>query len=123
MSFFNALLPTRDLGAPASVRRPQYRIAETAEAYDLTVNLPGVAREGVEITDEDGQLTVSAKPSPTPEGRTLLRRESPDAPFELVLQHDDAVDAEKIAAGLKDGVLSLRLPKAESAKPRKISVA
>lgn len=123
MSFLDTLLPAREGAAQVAVRRPRYRIAETDEAYDLAVDLPGVARESVEITDEDGELTVSAKPSAAPEGRTLLRRESPGAPFELVLQHDDAVDAEKIAAELKDGVLSLRLPKAESAKPRKISVA
>jgi len=53
----------------------------------------------------------------------VLHRESSDALFELVLTHDNTIDSEKIDAELKDGVLRLTLAKAESAKPRKISIS
>ena len=52
----------------------------------------------------------------------VLHRESSEAPFELVLEHDNTIDPSKTEAELKDGVLSLKLSKAESAKPRKIAV-
>jgi HSP20 family molecular chaperone IbpA len=59
-----------------------------------------------------------------PAGWTTLHRESaaPDAVYELVLTHDNAFDADKVAAELRDGVLRLSLPKIEALKPRKIAV-
>ncbi|HEY5227872.1 MAG TPA: Hsp20/alpha crystallin family protein [Opitutaceae bacterium] len=128
MSFLNTLIPTRngscsEAGA-VQTRRPQYEVSETESTYDLTVYLPGVSKDGLEITDEDGELTISGKStSRLPEGLTLLHRESPDAAFSLVVTHDNTVDSGKIVAELKDGVLQLKLAKAESAKPRKITVA
>jgi len=53
---------------------------------------------------------------------TSLYRESSRANFELTLSHEGDVDAEKISAELKDGILRLTLPKAEAAKPRKIAI-
>jgi HSP20 family protein len=128
MSLLNTLIPS--LGRPAtngdcqSVRRPRYEVEETNEGYSLTVYLPGVSKEGLEITDEAGELRVAGKvATKLPEGATALHRESVDAAFELVLAHDNGVDAEKAQAELKDGVLRLNLAKAESAKARKISVS
>ena len=127
MSLFNALIPTFS-GAHAGgevvpTRRPQYQVAETDATYNLTVNLPGVAKEGLEVTDEGGELRITGKRATTlPEEAGVLHRESSDAPFELVLTHDNTIDSEKIEAELKDGVLHLTLAKAESAKPRKISI-
>lgn len=127
MSFFNALIPAFN-GAPAEgeaipTRRPQYHVTETDAAYNLTVNLPGVAKEGLEVTDEGGELRITGKRALTlPENAAVLHRESSDAAFELVLTHDNTIDSEKIGAELKDGVLHLTLAKAESAKPRKIAI-
>ncbi len=128
MSFFNTLTPTSNgacAGSDAcSTRRPSYDITETAAGYDVTVNLPGVAKEGLEITDEGGELTIRGNRSGLiPEGRTVLHRETSDAAFELVLEHSNEIDSEKIEAELKDGVLRVKLSKAESAKPRKIAVS
>jgi HSP20 family protein len=104
--------------------KPAYEIKETEDAYGVTVHLPGVAKDGVEITAEDGQFRIFARRAwKQPEGWTALHRESTDAPYELVLTHDNAVDADKIHAELRDGVLRVSLPKHEAVKPRKIAVA
>jgi len=128
MSLLNTLIPSlgraETNGGPNLTRRPRYQVEEANEGYTLTVFLPGVAKDGLEITDENGELRVTGKPSARlPEGVTPLHRESVDATFELVLAHDAIVDAEKTQAELKDGVLRLTLAKAEAAKPRKITVS
>ena len=104
--------------------KPAYEIKETADAYGVTVYLPGVAKEGLELTAEDGQFRlVGRRAWQQPEGWTALYRESADAAYELVFTHDNAIDADKIAAELRDGVLRLSLPKHEAVKPRKIAVS
>jgi HSP20 family protein len=126
MSFLNTLIPSisRAEGDTVATRRPRYEVSETENAYSVTVSLPGVAKDSLEITDENGELRISGKRAAAlPEGRVALHRETSDAAYELVLAHDGTVDTEKIGAELKDGVLSLTLAKAESAKPRKITVA
>ena len=103
--------------------RPLYDVKETEEAWGLQVFLPGVVREGLEFTAGEGQLTIQGRREwKVPAGWTALYRESADAPYELVLQHDNSVEVEKIHAELKDGVLRVSLPKAEAVKPRKIAV-
>ena len=133
MSFINNLLPTlrrepaarAESGQPAGpVQKPAYRVHEAAEAYTLTVQLPGVAKGGVEITADDGEIRITGRRDwKRPEGWTTLHRESVDATYELVLTHDNAIDADKVAAELRDGVLTVTVPKAEAIKPRRITVA
>src|SRR5687768_14211049 len=116
----------RDEKRPADLRhtvKPLFEIKETPDAYGATVYLPGVAKDGLEITAEEGQIRVIGRRGwKQPEGWTALHRESVDAPFELVLSHGNAIETEKIAAELRDGVLRVSLPKHEAVKPRKISV-
>jgi HSP20 family protein len=133
MSLFNTIVPSltrplarrenggADLGPTV---KPFHEIKETDEAWGLAVYLPGVAKDGLEITAEESQLRVVGRRAwKQPEGWTALYRESTDAPFELVLAHDNAIDLEKIHAELADGVLRASLPKAEAVKPRKIAVS
>jgi len=116
----------RDQDRPADLGRtvkPLFEIKETADAFGATIYLPGIAKEGLEITAEDAQLRIVGRRAwKQPEGWTALHRESVDAPFELVLAHDNAIDTNKIAAELRDGVLRVSLPKHEAVKPRKIAV-
>lgn len=103
--------------------KPAFEIKETPEAFGLTVHLPGVAKDGVELTAEEGQFRVVGRRAwQQPEGWTALYRETAAAPYELVLTHDNAIDADKVAAELRDGVLRVSLPKHEALKPRKIAV-
>lgn len=133
MSLFNTLIPslsrppvpnaagtTSDLGPTV---KPAYEVKETDDAFGVTVYLPGVAKEGLELTADDGAFRIVGRRAwQQPAGWTSLYRESALAPFELVLSHDNTVDADKIAAEIRDGVLRVSLPKHEAVKPRKIAV-
>lgn len=131
MSLFNTLIPsltrtpakTAAADAPIATITPVYEIKETDAAYGVTVQLPGVSKENLDITAEEGQFRIFATRAwKQPEGWTPLYRESVDAPFELVLTHDNLINADAVAAELKDGVLQVSLPKHEAVKPRKIAV-
>ena len=137
-TFFNQIVPrlSRSLGreaAPAAgatatepefTIKPAYEIKETAEAGGLVAHLPGVAKDGLELTAEEGLITIRGRRAwRQPEGWTAIYRESVDAPYVLTLEHDNTVNADGIHAELKDGVLRVSLPKAEAVKPRKITVS
>lgn len=133
MSLLNTLIPSlartpASTPAPArpeleNARKPAYEIKETPEAYGLTVYLPGVAKEGLDITVEDGAIRIVGRRHwKQPESWTSLYRESADAAFELVLDHQNAIETGKVAAELRDGVLRVSLPKVEAVKPRKVAV-
>ncbi len=133
MTLLSTLLPSRSRqgGIPSDDSRsnftptvkPIHEIRETPEAWGVTVFLPGVNRESLELTAEEGQLRVAGRRTwKQPEGWTALYRESADAPFELILTHDNAVNLEQVAAELRDGVLRVSLPKHEALKPRRIAV-
>lgn len=133
MSLLNTLIPSltrtpvaHDDNRPADLARtvkPAYEIKETPETFGATVYLPGVAKDGLDITVEEGQIRlVGRRAWKQPEGWTTLHCESAEVPFELVLAHDNAIDVDKIAAELRDGVLRVSLPKHEALKPRKIAV-
>lgn len=103
--------------------RPRHEVSETDEAWGLQVYLPGVAKGGLEFTAEEGQIVIRGRREwKSPDGWAALYRESADASYELVLQHDQSIDVEKIHAELKDGVLHVSLPKSEAVKPRTIAV-
>jgi HSP20 family molecular chaperone IbpA len=128
MSLFTSLIPSREAAGREAdtgpALRPVYEIKETAEAHGLTVFLPGVAKDGLELTADGSEVRITGRRGWTqPAGWTAVYRESADAPYRLVLTHDSAIDIDKIAAELKDGVLRVSLPKAEALKPRKIAVA
>jgi len=133
MSLLNSLIPSSNRTLAQSDRskadlgptvKPLYEIKETDEAYGITVFLPGVTKESLELTAEAGEFRIVGRRAwRQPEGWTALYRESVDVPYELSLAHDNALDAYKIAAELRDGVLRVSLPKAEAFKPRKITVS
>lgn len=107
----------------ASYRRPQFRVNETSEAYELDVLVPGVDKAGVEVSLDDGTLSVTARrATAAPENWRPLRQEIPAEDYRLTLRVNVPVDEAHIEATVADGVLRLRLPKAEQAKPRKIDV-
>ncbi|MDQ8202749.1 Hsp20/alpha crystallin family protein [Pelagicoccus sp. SDUM812003] len=92
---------------------------ENDDAYIVRLDLPGVKRGDIDLTVEDGQVGVAAKRKFAGAG------EENENAFEYRKQLDlpEQVNAEKIRASYENGVLSLTLPKAEKAKPRRIDVS
>lgn len=103
---------------------PLVNIREEAEAFFVDAELPGLTREQIEIFVRHGiELTVRGERGSDGGAEvSWLRRERGGGRFERVLILPIAVDAEKVEARLNQGVLHLRLPKAQSALPRRIPV-
>jgi HSP20 family protein len=109
---------------PGPTVKPTYEIKETADAYAVTVLVPGVTKDTLEMTADDSEVRIVGRRGwQRPEAWTALYRESADAAYELVLSHDNAIETDKVAAELRDGVLSVTLPKHAAIKPRKIAVS
>jgi HSP20 family protein len=101
---------------------PEVNIYETTDGYVLQAEMPGVTKDGLEITLEDNTLTfVGKRLDETVQGQVLYR-ESRGVNYRRVFELDPAIDTGKITAEMRQGVLTLTLPKAERAKPRKIEI-
>lgn len=101
---------------------PDVNIYETQQGYVLEAEMPGVSKEGLEITLDAHEITIVGRRSQeTPPGQTLFH-ERHGADYRRVFEVDSSIDASRISARMNQGVLYLTLPKAEVAKPRKISV-
>jgi HSP20 family molecular chaperone IbpA len=132
MSLFSQLIPSRNVrptaGASAANGEkeytiPAYEVKESTDAFGLEVFMPGVAKDAVEISIDQGELVVTgARTWKSPEGWTEVFRESSSLDFRLRLDLNDAVNVDKINAELEAGVLRVTLPKAEELKPRRIDV-
>jgi len=81
--------------------------------------MPGVNKEGLEISVENNELTIVGRRSlPAGEG-TVIHRESRPENYRRAFELDPSIDANKISAKIDQGVVTLTLPKAEHVKPRK----
>ncbi len=103
---------------------PQVDIRVTGDEVILTAELPGVSREALVIEVEGRQLALRGeKPAPAEhEGALAVHRERRYGRFERTFELGFDVDRDQIEADFRDGVLSVRLPKQEAAKPRRIEV-
>ncbi len=110
-------------GAPrVTYATPLANIRETRDGYVLEAEMPGVAKDGLEVTVENGELAIVGRRTAATEPGRSVYRESRLADYRRVFELDPAIDSGKITAKIEQGVLSLHLPKAESVKPRKIAV-
>ena len=101
---------------------PRVNITETRDGYLLQAEMPGVSKDGLEISLEANELTLVGRRQEHCEGLDLLYRESSNRDFRRSFVLDPTIDAGKIEAKMENGVLRLHLPKAEQVKPRKIKV-
>lgn len=105
------------------VYRPYIDIQETPEELTLLADLPGASADGVDVTFENGTLTLHAKVADRGvTGANYLWREYGVGDFHREFTVSEAIDAERIQAEFRDGVLTLHLPKTPVAKPRRITV-
>ena len=101
---------------------PVVNIRETKDGYVLEAEMPGVRKDGLEITLENNELTIAGRRNAeTPAGRPLFRERS-TAHYRRVFELDPAIDTARINATVNQGVLTLTLPKSEKVKPRRITV-
>jgi len=102
---------------------PDVDIIERDDELTVLADMPGTRSEGIDIHFERGMLTIHAKVEDRqPAGTRFLLREYATGDYWRSFEVSEAVNASGITAEYADGVLTLHLPKAEAAKPRKIAV-
>lgn len=99
-------------------------IGETADAYRVEIDLPGVAMKDVELSLLEKTLKIKVQPEPREAGTevTWHRRERPRVTIEESLRFPLEIDAEKVEARMQDGVLRVAIPKAAAVQPRSIPI-
>jgi HSP20 family protein len=102
--------------------RPDVDILELADELVVNADVPGARAEDIDIHFEDGSLTIYAKVAGRPTSGTALLREFGVGDFRRTFRVNEQIDPSRISAQYRDGVLTLHLPKAEKARPRKIQV-
>lgn len=109
--------PTR----PAAMPIDAYRKGDT---FTVQFDLPGVQADSIDLTVEHNVLTVRAERArSTTDGAEWIVGERPQGTFSRQLFLGETLDTDNIEAGYVDGVLTLHIPVAESAKPRKVSIS
>ncbi len=125
--------PVRDLLAiqlkmerlPAPAPRgwvPAADLCETAEAYIVTAELPGVVRAQVRVEYHDGHLTLHGRRDARVACEQYHQVERGHGEFSRTFRLPSGIESEQITADLKDGVLTVVVPKAAGAGPRKVDV-
>lgn len=109
----------------ADTRFPRMDVSETDDEIKVRTLMPGLKREDIKISLHQNVLTISGQMKATdlPEGARPIRMERPNGSFQRTVRLNARLDEDRIQARLHDGVLTLTLPKAAAAKPRKIALS
>jgi len=109
---------------------PRVNVVETETALEIQADVPGMTADDIEVTLHDGELKLEGKLAGEQEQsegqgeeRKVLFNERRNLAFTRTFKLNVDVDAEGVTAAVKDGVLTVVLPKAEAEKPRQIRVA
>ncbi|MFE3460643.1 Hsp20/alpha crystallin family protein [Nocardiopsis aegyptia] len=110
-----------DTVRPGAMPMDAYREDDT---FVVSFDLPGVRADSIDLEIERNVLTVRAERAATAmKGREMVIAERPSGTFSRELFLGESLDGDNITADYADGVLTLRVPVAEQAKPRKISIS
>jgi HSP20 family protein len=102
---------------------PTVTFSDAPEAFTLRVELPGVSEKDIDIDVTANVVSLkTVRKAEAPEGYTPHRQERPSFSFARSYELTARVDPEKVQASLKQGVLTLTLPKAAEVQPKKITV-
>jgi len=119
-------LTQQALGTTGTLARPSLMPMDAwrdGDNFQVEFDLPGVRPESIDLDVERNVVTVKAERPPRENQAELLAAERPRGVYSRQLVLGDNLDTENISASYDSGVLTLRIPVAERAKPRKISVA
>lgn len=109
--------------APQATLFPPVDIVENESGIHLVADLPGVSKEQLGVRVDGENLVIEGTASvPVAEGFELVHQEVRHPAYRRSFTLSRELDASRIEAGLKDGVLTLHIPKAEEARPRRIEV-
>jgi HSP20 family protein len=114
---------TTERAAQQEFVAPVVNIFETRDGYALEAEMPGVNKDGLEITLEGNEITIIGRRAPVAVAGELLFQERPTADYRRVFELDPAIDTGRISAKMEQGMLTLALPKSERVQPRKIAVS
>ncbi|MBX3187953.1 MAG: Hsp20/alpha crystallin family protein [Labilithrix sp.] len=112
---------TKSTNEERSAVRPRVDVYESEREYLVVADLPGVAKEAVEVHFEGGELRLEARRESTAAGTPILE-EYRAADYRRAFAMPDGIDAEKIEAQLEKGVLTVSLPKIAAKRPRRIEI-
>ena len=117
--------PLRMFESPLTGWAPALEVKEDKETFAISVELPGMKREDISVSLQDGALVISGerKTEKVEEGAEIHRQERFYGKFQRALTLPAPVAADKVKAQYKDGVLVVTLPKTEEAKPKQIDVS
>jgi len=101
---------------------PVANILETTDGYTLEAEMPGVSKDGIEVTVENGELILVGRRTDKDMPGEPLYRESRPLDYRRVFDLDPSINTGKITAKMDQGILTLTLPKTEEVKPRRIQV-
>jgi len=121
---FRQAFGERAAASPAGAFSPALDVEETEDAFTLHVELPGVDAENVEVSLEENVLTIAGERRFYDErdAEGFRRIERHFGRFHRAVRLPDRVDADGVSAAYRDGLLTITVPKAEEAKPRRIQI-
>jgi len=122
-SLFDQFFRDEDGTAPERLA-PSVDVAESETAFEITVELPGVRSDDIDVELQEGQLVIRGEKKKEQEDKekTFHRVERYFGQFQRLIPLTGPVDEEKVTADFTDGVLRIKLPKSADVKPRKITV-
>ena len=115
-------LRNRDPWEDGHTTTPPANIFARDDEYIIELEMPGVNCEGLEISVEGNELTITGRPTTAETPGQLIYSETSGRDFRRCFELSNDVDPNRIRADLNQGLLSLHLPKLEKARPRKINI-
>jgi len=114
--------PARPEATQNELYTPRVDILEREDELVLFADLPGVKPDGADVRFENGELILHGRVAPRPFDEGAVAVEYGVGDFYRAFTISEDIDAQRISAELKNGVLTVHLPKVEAARPRKIKV-
>ncbi|MBQ2294298.1 MAG: Hsp20/alpha crystallin family protein [Spirochaetales bacterium] len=102
---------------------PEVNIYESKDKYMVLAKIPGVDKKDIQISIKDNALKLSGEIKSKDSNKTYYLTERISGSFKRNFMFDEKIDAEKVFAELKNGILTIDLPKSEDAKPKVITIA